>query len=124
MVNYKHNANLTPVARSLRKSMTKEEKHLWYDFLRNYPVKFTRQKVIGQFVADFYCGKAKLVIELDGSQHFSEMQISKDTARTEKIEQYGIVVVRFDNLSVLRNFQGVCLYIDKMVSERIQSLHR
>ena len=124
MVNYKHNVNLTPVARSLRKSMTKEEKHLWYDFLRNYPVKFTRQKVIGQFVADFYCGKAKLVIELDGSQHFSEMQISKDTARTEKIEQYGIVVVRFDNLSVLRNFQGVCLYIDKMVSERIQSLHR
>ena len=66
----KGNRNLVPFARELRKNMTKEERRLWYDFLRNYPIKFTRQKVLGRYIADFYCAKAKLVVELDGSQHY------------------------------------------------------
>ena len=66
----KHNKNIVSLARELRKNMTKEEKHLWYDFLRTYPIKFMRQKIIGRYIADFYCAKANLVIELDGSRHY------------------------------------------------------
>ena len=74
--------------------MTKEEKHLWYDFLQSYPIRFLRQKVLGQYIADFYCAKAKLVIELDGSQHFSEMGIARDGERTAFLEQYDLHVIR------------------------------
>ena len=69
-MNGKHNKALTPIARKLRKDMTREERHLWYDFLREYPIRFLRQKVIGSYVVDFYCAAAKLVVELDGSQHY------------------------------------------------------
>ena len=69
-MNGKHNKTLTPIARKLRKDMTREERHLWYDFLREYPIRFLRQKVIGSYVVDFYCAAAKLVVELDGSQHY------------------------------------------------------
>ena len=68
----KHNKQLVPLAKQLRKEMTKEERHLWYDFLRSYPVRFSRQKVLGKYIADFYCAEAKLVIELDGSQHYED----------------------------------------------------
>ena len=68
----KHNKNIISLARELRKNMTKEEKHLWYDFLRTYPIRFMRQKIIGRYIADFYCAKANLVIELDGSQHYEK----------------------------------------------------
>lgn len=66
----KYNKNNISFAKELRKNMTKEERHLWYDFLRSYPVKFTRQKVLGRFIADFYCSEAKLIVELDGNQHY------------------------------------------------------
>ena len=66
----KHNRQLVPLAKQPRKQMTKEDRHLWYDFLRAYPIRFSRQKVPGKYFADFYCAEAKLVIELDGSQHY------------------------------------------------------
>ena len=119
---YIHNKKLTPRAKELRKNMTKEERHLWYDFLRTYPVRFLRQKVIGNFIVDFYCRKAKIAIELDGSQHFDEDLKKKDFARTDMIEKHGIMVLRFDNLAVMRNFNEVCEYIDRVVNERIKTL--
>ena len=82
-MNGKHNKALTPIARKLRKDMTREERHLWYDFLREYPIRFLRQKVIGSYVVDFYCAAAKLVVELDGSQHYEEKGIADDQTRTE-----------------------------------------
>ena len=113
----KHNKDIVPTAKMLRKNMTKEEKHLWYDFLKKIPYQFNRQKVIGKYIADFYCSKAKLVIELDGSQHYSEKGISSDNQRTAVLNQLGIEVLRFANSDVNENFEGVCLAIDKRISE-------
>ena len=95
--------------------MTKEERHLWYDFLRTYPVRFTRQKVLGKYIVDFYCATARLVIELDGSQHYDPEQIKKDTVRTAFLENYGLQVIRIPNNDIFRNFRGVCEYIDGIV---------
>ena len=118
----KHNKNIVPFAKELRKNMTKEERHLWYDFLREYPVKFTRQKVLGKYIADFYCAKANLVIELDGSQHYEDEGLISDEKRTEYLEQYGITVIRISNLDVLKNFDGVCMYIDNGVKQSLSQL--
>ena len=119
---YKHNKHLTPLARALRKDMTKEEKHLWYDFLRKYPVRFMRQKVLGAYIADFYCAKARLVIELDGSQHYTEEGHKRDDERTAFLEkEYGIRVIRISNLEIFEKFNGVCAKIDAEVR---QSLHQ
>ena len=82
----KHNKQLVPLAKQLRKEMTKEERHLWYDFLHSYPVRFSRQKVLGKYIADFYSAEAKLVIELDGSQHYEDRNVKKDTDRTAFLE--------------------------------------
>ena len=95
--------------------MTKEERHLWYDFLRTYPVRFLRQKVIGRYIVDFYCAKAKLIVELDGSQHFEPDAKAKDRDRTAFLEQYGFTVLRIPNNEVNQNFGGVCEYIDNLV---------
>ena len=89
-MNYKHNTKLTSNARYLRKNMTKEEKHLWYDFLSGHKIRFLRQKVIDNYIVDFYCHKAKLVIELDGSQHYEEKGIKKDEIRTEWLNERGL----------------------------------
>ena len=97
--------------------MTKEERHLWYDFLRDYPIYFKRQKVIGNYIVDFYCAKAKLILELDGSQHFEDENIEKDKQRTEFLESYGLKVVRIPNNEVNNNFRGVCEYIDLLVKQ-------
>ncbi len=115
----KHNDKILPFARNLRKNMTKEERHLWYDFLRGYSVKFTRQKVLGKYIADFYCAKANLVIELDGSQHYEDESLINDEKRTEYLKGYGIRVIRISNLDVLRNFEGVCTLIDDEVRKSI-----
>jgi very-short-patch-repair endonuclease len=112
-----HNKNLVSYAKELRKNMTKEEKHLWYDFLRDYDVKFLRQKIIGKYIVDFYCARAKLVIELDGSQHYEEAGITNDEARTEYLKQFGISVLRIPNNAVNENFSGVCEYIDEIVRQ-------
>ncbi len=116
----KHNKEIVPVAKILRKNMTKEEKHLWYDFLRSYPVRFLRQKVIDNYVVDFYCHEARLTIELDGSQHYSENGLLKDKIRTEKIEERNLMVVRIPNNEIVRNFNGVCEYIDLLVTKSVK----
>ena len=115
----KHNAQLTQNAKNLRKNMTKEERHLWYDFLKDYPVRFLRQKVIDQYIVDFYCHEAKLIIELDGSQHYDDMKIAKDAIRTENLAKRGLSVIRIPNNEVFRNFRGVCAFIDLSVRERL-----
>ena len=117
---YKHNKQLVPFAKKLRREMTKEEKHLWYDFLRHYPVRFLRQKVLGKYIADFYCAQAKLVVELDGSQHYTDENMKKDENRTADLEVLGLKVLRILNRDVNKNFEGVCQYIDEAVK---QSLH-
>lgn len=117
----KHNPKLSANARMLRKDMTPEERHLWYDFLRLYPVRFLRQKVIDAYIVDFYCSRARLVIELDGSQHYEEKGLLKDKIRTGKIENRNLTVLRIPNNEINQNFEGVCEYIDLCVKE---SLHQ
>ena len=115
----KHNKRLVPFAKQLRKEMTKEERHLWYDFLRNYPVRFSRQKILGRYIVDFYSAEAMLVIELDGSQHFEESTAEKDAERTAFLEGYGLKILRIPNNEVSKNFQGVCEYIDIAVRQSL-----
>lgn len=118
----KHNKNLVPFAKQLRKNMTKEERHLWYDFLRSYPIRFSRQKVLGKYIADFYCAKAGLIIELDGSQHYEDDSVVYDLKRTEFLEEYGLKIVRISNIDVNRNFEGVCEYINNLVQQSLSQL--
>ena len=113
----KHNPKLVSVANMLRKRMTKEEKHLWYDFLHTYSVRFYRQKIIGRYIVDFYCAKAKLVVELDGMGHCSEQSREYDQVRTNHLKGYGIQVIRIPNAEIHNNFRGVCDYIDHTVKE-------
>lgn len=118
----KHNKQLVPLAKQLRKEMTMEERHLWYDFLRSYPVRFSRQKVLGRYIADFYCAEAKLVIELDGSQHYEPVNSQKDDERTTFLKGYGLTVIRIPNNEVNRNFHSVCEYIDAAVNQSLSQL--
>lgn len=106
-----------PLARALRKDMTPWERKLWYDYLRSYPVRFQRQKAIGNFIADFYCAKAGLVVELDGGGHYEPQQAEKDAARTKELESMDLQVLRICNLEIDRNFSGVCAYIDLTVQK-------
>ena len=118
----KHNKAIIPVAKMLRKTMTKEERHLWYDFLRTYPIRFLRQKVLGKYVVDFYCAQAKLVIELDGSGHYTETGKQYDEKRTAFLEGYGLTVLRVCNTEIHNNFRGVCEYIDHAVKQSLSQL--
>ena len=118
----KKNNKLLNIARILRRNMTRQEKHLWYDFLRYYPVKIYKQRIIDDFIADFYCHSARLVIELDGSQHYTNQGKAHDEARTEILERYGIYVLLFSNRDVDKNFEGVCRMIDRVINERIEDL--
>ena len=111
------NKHLTKRSQSLRKNQTKEESLLWYQFLCRYPVRFRRQYVIGNYIVDFYCHKAKLAVELDGSQHYSPEEMEYDKTRTRWLETQGIRVVRFTNLEVLRRFRSVCDAIDMTVKQ-------
>ena len=97
-----------------------EERHLWYDYLRTHPARFTRQKILGKYIADFYSAQAKLVIELDGSQHFETSGMEKDTERTAFLEGYGLKVLRIPNNEIMRNFRGVCEYIDAEIKDRVK----
>ena len=117
--NSKHNSVLTPRAQRLRKEMTKEERHLWYDFLRSYPVRFLRQKVIDDYIVDFYCHQARLIVELDGSQHYTEKGLLKDNIRTHKIESRDLLVIRIPNPEIFFRFREVCEYINYVVTERL-----
>ena len=104
----KHNAQLVPLAKQLRRHMTKEERRLWYGFLRRCPVRFSRQKVLGKYIVDFYCDRAKLIIELDGSQHFEATGIAQDQQRDLTLSDSGYSILRYANSDVNRNFHGVC----------------
>ena len=110
-----YNKDNIPLAKVLRKNMTPWERKLWYDFLKYYPVRFQRQKAIGNYIADFYCAKARLVIELDGGGHYTPEQAEKDRLRTKGLESMSLTVVRICNLDIDRNFRGVCEYIDLTV---------
>ena len=100
--------------------MTKEERRLWYEYLHNYPFRFRRQVVFGNYILDFYCAAAKLAVELDGSQHYDPAQQEYDARRTAYLNSLGIYVLRFSNLDVLQNLRGVCQMIDITVSNRIK----
>ena len=104
-----------PLAKALRKNLTPWERKLWYNFLRGYPLRFQRQKVIGNYIADFYCAKAKLILELDGGGHYTIEQSQKDHLRTKELESMGLTVLRICNSDIDRNFNGVCEYIDLSV---------
>ena len=115
----KYNKANIPLARTLRKNMTPWERKLWYEFLRNYSVRFQRQKAIGNYIVDFYCAKAKLVVELDGSGHYNIQQTEKDRVRTKELEDTNLMVIRICNLDIDNNFDGVCQYIDITVKSRL-----
>ena len=118
----KHNKDIVPIARMLRKNMTKEENHLWYVFLRTYPVRFSRQKVLGRYITDFHCAEAKLVIEFDGSGHYTEEGKQYDEERTAFLEEYGLTVIRISNTEIHKNFRGVCEYIKQLVEQSLSQL--
>ena len=110
--------NLIARAKALRKGMTPQEKKLWYQFLCKYPVRFQRQKAIDHYIADFFCANAKLIIEADGGGHFTEEQQRYDEKRSEVLQSLGLLVLRFTNIEINTNFEGVCFTIDKVVKER------
>ncbi len=118
----KHNPKIVPAAKMLRKNMTKEERHLWYDYLRTHPARFSRQKVLGRYIADFYSAQAKLVIELDGGGHYAEEAKQYDEERTAFLKSYGLTVIRIPNNEVNSNFCGVCDYIDLKVEQSLSQL--
>ena len=109
------NAALLPFSKSLRKNMTKEERHLWYDCLKQLPITVHRQKTLGAYIVDFYIASEKLVIELDGSQHYEDKGLEADRERTRFLRQYGIRVLRVPNNAVSQNLRGVCDYIDAII---------
>ena len=118
----KYNRELVYNARKLRKEATKEERHLWYDFLRDYPSRFVRQKIIGKYILDFYCSEKKLAIEIDGSQHYDEKGRISDMDRTRDINEYGISVLRFTNGEINHQFEAVCIYIDEFIKSTDNSI--
>jgi len=103
-----NNEKLTANAKALRKNMTKEERHLWYDFLKQLPITVHRQKVIENYIVDFYIASSKIAIELDGSQHYEEKGKENDKKRDEFLRGLGIRILRYANSDIHRNFQGVC----------------
>ena len=108
------------LAKNLRKNATPQENHLWYDFLSKYEIRFQRQKSIDNFIADFYCHEARLIIEIDGAQHYTNEGRQSDEFRTETLENYNLKVIRFTNYQIDTNFRGVCEYIDIVVKAFIR----
>ena len=114
-----YNKSNIPLAKTLRKNMTPWERKLWYQFLRYYPIRFQRQKAIGNYIADFYCAEARLVVELDGGGHYTTEQMGKDNIRTKELERMNLTVLKICNLDIDRNFSGVCEYIDSAVKKSL-----
>ena len=113
------NDRILNTARMLRRNLTDQERHLWYDFLQKYPVKIYKQKIIGNYIVDFYCHSAKLVIELDGSQHYTARGKECDEKRTAALEKHGLSVLRFSNKDVDERFEQVCYIIDQRIKEAV-----
>ena len=114
-----YNKQNIPLAKNLRKNMTPWERKLWYKFLRSYPIRFQRQKAIGNYIVDFYCHKAKLVIELDGSQHYTDDGREYDAIRDEYLSSLGLTILRISNYDINNNFEGVCMLVHEKISEVI-----
>ena len=110
-----YNKNNISLAKTLRKNMTPWERKLWHLFLKTYPIRFQRQKAIGNYIADFYCAKAQLVIELDGGGHYTDSRQIADNERSYQLENMGLTVLRFCDLDIDREFQNVCEHIDRAV---------
>jgi len=117
-----HSEKLNEKAKYLRKNMTWHEKRLWYCFLKDYPLKFYKQRVIHTYIADFYCSKAHLIIELDGSHHYTKNYAEKDDERTEILKSYDLKVIRFSNAEIQNHFEKVCEIIDKIIKIQLSSL--
>ncbi len=113
-----YHATLKPRAQELRREATKQENHLWHDFLRNHPLRFRRQKQFARYIVDFYCSSAKLVIEIDGSQHYTEDGLLHDESRTAYLESIGLHVLRFTNYDIDQRFESVCQQINAVLSSR------
>lgn len=110
---------ITEKARGLRKNATPWENKLWYEFLKNYPVRFRRQQPIGQYIVDFYCSKAKLIVEADGGGHFYNDKIEYDKNRDLFLQEKGYIILHFTNLEIDKNFYEVCSVIDSEVKKRV-----
>ena len=113
------NRRITQLSQNLRTNATKEENTLWYQYLRRYPVQFRRQCPFGNYIVDFYCAKALLVVELDGSQHYDPEEMEKDAIRSRYLESLGILVLRFSNRDIKETLSGVCQAIDIAVNQRL-----
>ena len=120
MGKFPYDKDMTGIAQNLRHQAPPEEKQLWYHFLREYPVQFRRQKPLGRYVLDFYCAKARLGIELDGSQHFTPEGLLSDQNRTAYLNNQGIHILRFSNSEINTQFEAVCRMIDLTVKDRIK----
>ena len=116
-----YNKDLIPLAKMLRRNATPQERRLWFEFLKDYPVRFQRQKVIGDYIVDFFCHAALLVIELDGSQHGEPENLRRDELRTAKLRSLGLLVLRFTNQEVDKSMEAVCSSINRAVKERLSS---
>ena len=115
------NDHLLPKAKKLRKDMTPHERKLWYLFLRNYPVKIYKQRIVESYIVDFYCASAKLVIEIDGTQHFEEDGLASDRIRDNRLTELGLLILRFSNRDIDRRFYAVCELIDTTIKERTEN---
>lgn len=113
------NDRILNTARMLRRNLTDQERHLWYDFLQKYPVKIYKQRIIDNYIVDFYCHSAKLVIELDGSQHYTARGKECDEKRTAALEKHGLSVLRFSNKDIDERFEQVCYIIDQRIKEAV-----
>ena len=112
-------SNMTRLAQNLRSNATPEENTLWYQYLRRHPVQFRRQHPFGSYIVDFYCARAKLVVELDGSQHYDSEGAARDAQRTRYLESLGLQVLRFSNADIHKNLRGVCQVIDRAIADRM-----
>ena len=120
----RYNKDIIQNAKILRRNMTDQEKKLWFLFLRQYKVRFQRQKTIGNYIVDFYCHRARLIVEIDGSQHYEDDGAAYDQKRTQALEELSLKVIRFSNREVDREFRAVCETIDREVNLRLQDSPR
>ena len=112
-----YNGKNIVLAKNLRKNATKQEKHLWYDFLKDYAIKFQRQKTIGEYIVDFYCPSLKVAIEIDGRQHYSKQGFEYDKFRTEEINKQGVRIIRITNEQIDKDFTCICEYLDTEIQK-------
>ena len=121
---YKYNKELVSTSQKLRKEMTREEKHLWYDFLKKLPFTVNRQKNIGNYIVDFYVSSKNTVIEIDGSQHFREENKLQDEQRDSDLKKLGLSIIRYKNIDINRNFESVCKDILERLNVDINDLKK